>query len=1204
VVSNVKLIATATAIDGVLRQMQFFANGVLIGTATQNPYQVIWKNVPEGNYTILATGSDVSGKRRNSPPINITVQNPPTIYPAPPNDNFANRIPIHGAEITLTNSDEYATHEPGEPQIELTGYPNSIWWSWTAPASGTVTISTPTLFTTVAVYTGSSLTNLNLVTAGYQGVTFDVSAGAAYDITAVGYPGDVVLQLIISNLRIASPTNGELFVTGTNITLQAQPTATEQPVQQMEYFRNGVSLGIASASPYALAWTNLPGGDSSLTAVATDWAGYARSSPAVTIHVSPPNDSFTQAIELNSDYVHIVGSTAGASLEPGEPGPPESDNTGRSVWYSWTPPTTGVFSIVATPDLGLEMALQVFTGSEVGNLSPVTGTVNQLATTFTAVEGTRYDLQLIDADGINFALDIAHVPSNDDFTNAFLLAGTNVITAGNNLMAAAEPGEPNHTGRNPGGHSVWYTWTAPYVCFVTLAATGTNFPPVVNVYTGTNLSTLSAVGTNSPAGVSFVAAAGTTYEIAVDGAGGSFSLNLSLIPPPGNDDFGSRFLLTGMNPTAQGTAYLASFQPGEPNFYPWIVDSSVWYSWVAPANGTVWVHCPSRPTAVYTGDNLTNLVVVAPVSPSSFADLAFTATAGTEYEIAVAGAWWLTNQFTLSLVMPKAQIASPTNGAVFPAPASFEIVAHTIDLEGSVVSVSFFDGTNLLGMVTNAPFQFTYHNVPAGSHLLSLQSVDENGLLTTSEQIEVRVQPSNDNFAQRVLINGTETNWVADNSGATTEPGEYLPGGASGRTLWWCWTAPTNGTVTIGSAAFSTASVTSTTAIDSAVASQTATNEVQADDVIVTGPGWGPPGPTTGPLLAVYLNTSITNLSLCASNSGWYLTGEITVNPVTGAFTYDGDWYVLPSFSFPVSEGQTYQISLDGINASYGPAGINFLFAPAPMPPANDDFAQAKIVAGSVLTTTGTTAGATSQLGEPLFGADPAARTVWYSWTAVVSGTVQVSASVYNSSDLKIGAFAGSSIWTLIPVAAGSDQISFYALAGITYKIVVGDTNLSATGFSLALNGSPPPPRLIATRQSNGSYQIQVTGVVGQSFVIQTSLDSANWASLRTDTLIGTNLNFTETAEAGSLQQYFRLLPLDAQDNAQPFVLLPPSVQPGAGFTLHLAGISGQPFRVQVTTNLLDWNDLTSGILVNDFFDFTDPDSANFSSRFYRAFPQ
>jgi hypothetical protein len=50
--------------------------------------------------------------------------------------------------------------------------------------------------------------------------------------------------------------------------------------------------------------------------------------------------------------------------------------------------------------------------------------------------------------------------------------------------------------------------------------------------------------------------------------------------------------------------------------------------------------------------------------------------------------------------------------------------------------------------------------------------------------------------------------------------------------------------------------------------------------------------------------------------------------------------------------------------------------------------------------------------------------------------------------------------------------------------------------------------------------------------------------------------------------------------------------------------MSGQPFRVQVTTNFMDWSDLTSGILVNQVFDFTDPNAPQFNSRFYRAIKQ
>src|SRR5438876_5883457 len=84
---------------------------------------------------------------------------------APPNDTFANRITLSGANITITASNIGATIEPGEPQHagELGG--RSVWWSWTAPSTGSFKISTAgsSFDTLLAVYLGSSVTNLTEV---------------------------------------------------------------------------------------------------------------------------------------------------------------------------------------------------------------------------------------------------------------------------------------------------------------------------------------------------------------------------------------------------------------------------------------------------------------------------------------------------------------------------------------------------------------------------------------------------------------------------------------------------------------------------------------------------------------------------------------------------------------------------------------------------------------------------------------------------------------------------------------------------------------------------------------------------------------------------------------------------------------------------------------------------------------------------------
>jgi len=113
-------------------------------------------------------------------------------------------------------------------------------------------------------------------------------------------------------------------------------------------------------------------------------------------------------------------------------------------------------------------------------------------------------------------------PVNDKFANAQVLSGASVSTWASTTGATKEPGEPNHGG-NIGGASVWYRWTAPVTGAYTLDPSGTQFVPLLAVYTGNSVSQLSVVASNAaPASgpLNFQATKGVTYQIAVDGYGG------------------------------------------------------------------------------------------------------------------------------------------------------------------------------------------------------------------------------------------------------------------------------------------------------------------------------------------------------------------------------------------------------------------------------------------------------------------------------------------------------------------------------------------------------------------------------------------------------------------------------------------------------------------------------------------------------------
>jgi len=165
--------------------------------------------------------------------------------------------------------------------------------------------------------------------------------------------------------------------------------------------------------------------------------------------------------------------------------------------------------------------------------------------------------QTVDKNTLN--VDPATAPSNDlfDFPQVLSTGFTGAVV-GNNISASKELGEPNHAG-NVGGHSVWYSWTAPssYGMTFTLRTTSTNFDTLLAVYSGPLVYALTQRAANDDYGrtpgfgqtstVFFPTVAGTNYRIAVDGyngASGAFVLSWNLSPI---NRFVSSFTGTGIS---------------------------------------------------------------------------------------------------------------------------------------------------------------------------------------------------------------------------------------------------------------------------------------------------------------------------------------------------------------------------------------------------------------------------------------------------------------------------------------------------------------------------------------------------------------------------------------------------------------------------------------------------------------------------------
>ena len=284
----------------------------------------------------------------------------------------------------------------------------------------------------------------------------------------------------------------------------------------------------------------------------------------------------------------------------------------------------------------------------------------------------------------------ASPPSNDNFANAESITDRFGWVEGDNTEATKEPGEPNHAG-NPGGASVWYSWTAPSAGRATFSLCWSEFDSLLAVYTGDQLTQLQQVaadddGCGDQSRVSFSAAAGVTYRIAVDGTDGAtgyFELDWGIAPA--NDDFAAAAELPGDSGTVDGDTFYATLEVGEPEHGSYGA-GSVWYRWTAPSTGPATFElCDSdfdTLLAVYTGagvNALTRVVQDDNDCPNEYgARVSFTASAGQEYRIAVDGAYgergdlalhWSRSILAPANHVPPSILGRPIDGALLTANA-------------------------------------------------------------------------------------------------------------------------------------------------------------------------------------------------------------------------------------------------------------------------------------------------------------------------------------------------------------------------------------------------------------------------------------------------------------------------------------------------------------------------------------------------------
>jgi hypothetical protein len=539
--------------------------------------------------------------------LTLVAVDPPRAQATPPaNDNFANAQVVGPAvPVAVATTNVEATAEAGEPDRFFNPAQHSVWFSWTAPANMTAVVDVcdhdaAIDFTIEAVYTGAAVNALTEVrsTAGECVLRFNAISGQNYKV-AIDTGDDA--GTFTFRLRQLTPPANDAFLNAEVVAPSLPITLSRSTVDATTEMNEPAGHGGSDGRSVWFKWTPTSGGPVRLdfcdfdtrsgagnagifvytgpgtlaglvpvtstslckmtfTAVSatTYWIAFSptiRGEGTFTLKMlqatPPANDNFASRLSVGPGLpVSLVDDNLFATVEGGEPVHGAIDDSSfenhDSVWYTWTPSSTGEARI-SVCNASVPTRVGVYTGSPVTNLVRVTSTVPITSQPFcslrwNAVAGTQYQIAVGDNQEDNegtFTLDIHRFtpPSNDDFANAQTLSPALPINAaGSNIDAVAQTGEPNHGPDFGPEASVWYRWTPSVSEPVSIDTCASDFDALIGVHTGSALNQLPRVATSEggpgcggPFGgkTTLNAVAGTTYYIAVDGSDeGHFTLAL------------------------------------------------------------------------------------------------------------------------------------------------------------------------------------------------------------------------------------------------------------------------------------------------------------------------------------------------------------------------------------------------------------------------------------------------------------------------------------------------------------------------------------------------------------------------------------------------------------------------------------------------------------------------------------------------------
>ncbi len=576
--------ANASDSDGTIASVQFFADGVAIGTATSAPYTITYlpKLKADGTLTVLtavATDNDRLTTTSVSVPIQVNsgsgggggvVGIPPVVSIGSPANGA---VVLVNAPVNLT---ALATDADGNIVSVQFLINNTV-------------LSTTTTFPYSATWTPTSV--------GTFAITAKATDNSGNAVTST--PISVIVSANSSGLpsvAITSPANNVSGIVNNSLAITANASDPDGTISLVEFYADGQLLGSKSAAPYAFVWTPLTAKTYQLTAVATDNGGNRVTSAPVAVNIS-----------------YAVGSIPVASLVVSDPA---VDSTSTATPTALAPINVSYGSKLVISSVGIDsdgyIARVDFyaNGVAIASLTqPPYSFVWQLNTlqnvTISAIatdnSGNAYSMLpvLINTQPSAVALN-ATVTLNSPADGAVYSAGGQIVFAATTNLGNVTPPKVDFY---LNGFQFQTVTAPPYQYTVGLSQPGTYYVQAIarqgTLVTASGTSKITIVA-NQPPTVSVSApSTGATYKL-----GTTINLTASAADPDGTIANVKFFVNGNALSTATGSPYTATFNPAAPGVYAITAvatDNGGAATASSPINVLVYTATASNSDAIYTG---------------------------------------------------------------------------------------------------------------------------------------------------------------------------------------------------------------------------------------------------------------------------------------------------------------------------------------------------------------------------------------------------------------------------------------------------------------------------------------------------------------------------------------------------------------------------------------------------------------------------